>query len=102
MKTRNRGGLLTRLERMECRVIAAHQGIRFRYGHLKRLPREYQGERHVVVARHLPNQGDQEWVAFEERPGPDPNLPERPEPGTPRCINVVFVEPYPVEEGEGR
>jgi len=95
VKTRTRGGLLTRLERLECRVIAAHQRFRILYGHLKRLPREYQGERHVVVARQLPSQGDQEWVEFEELPGPDPNPPERPEPGTPTSFNVVFVEAYP-------
>ena len=102
VKTRNRGGLLTRLERLECRAIAVHERFKFRYGHLKRLPREYQGERHVVVARHLPSQGDQEWVDFEERPGTDPNPTERSEPGTPTCINVVFVEAYPGGEVERR
>ena len=42
---------------------------------LKRLTREYQGERHVIVSRELPKRGDQEWVEFEEVPRPDPNPP---------------------------
>src|SRR5205085_9928553 len=33
---------------------------------------EYTGVRHIIVARELPSKGNQEWVAFEEVPGPDP------------------------------
>ena len=73
MRARIRARLLTRLE---CRVAATDQGIKLRLGHLKRLPREYQGERHVIVAREIPKRGDQEWVEFEEVPGPDPDPPE--------------------------
>jgi hypothetical protein len=48
MRTRTRAGLLTRLERLECRFAERDQPIKLRLGHLKRLPREYQGERHVI------------------------------------------------------
>jgi hypothetical protein len=57
MRARTSAGLLTRLERLECRLAARDQPIKLRLGHLKRLPREYQGERHVIVARELPKQG---------------------------------------------
>ena len=95
MRTRTRAGLLTRLERLECRVAASGHTVKLRFGHLKQLPREYQGERHVIVARELPKQGDQEWVEFEEVPGPDPDPPEQLARGIPHCIDVRFVEPYP-------
>jgi hypothetical protein len=38
-------------------------------GHLKRLPPEYKGQRHIVIAKQLPNVGGQEWVEYKERPG---------------------------------
>ena len=98
MRTRTRAGLLTRLERLECRVAASDQPIKLRFGHLKRLPREYQGERHVIVARELPKQGDQEWVEIEEVPGPDPDPPEQLARGAPRRLNIMFVGPYPRTE----
>jgi hypothetical protein len=89
--------LLTRLERLESRV-AAQPPLKSRMGHLKRLPAEYVGERHTVVARQLPNRGGQEWVEFEERPGPDPNPVVR-NPGEPMGLDIIFVSPYPrVEE----
>ena len=77
MRARTRAGLVTRLGDLECRVAASDQPIKLRFGHLKQLLREYQGEDHVIVARELPKQGDQEWVEFEEVPGPDPDPPER-------------------------
>jgi hypothetical protein len=52
--------------------VRRHRALRS----LKRLPLEYTGERHVIVARELPKQGDQEWVEFEEVPGPDPEAPQ--------------------------
>jgi hypothetical protein len=51
-----------RLERLECRLAIVEQRPKIRMGNLKRLPREYAGERHIVVAKLLPNQGGQEWV----------------------------------------
>jgi hypothetical protein len=86
------------LERLECRLAPPDPPIKLRLGHLKRLPREYQGERHVIVARELPKQGDQEWVEYEEVPGPDPDPPQQLDRGMPRRLNVMFVEPYPRTE----
>jgi hypothetical protein len=67
--------LVTRLARRESRTVSIEHRVTIRFGHLKRLPPEYQGDRHVIFARQLPNQGDQEWVEFEEVPGPDPKPP---------------------------
>jgi hypothetical protein len=97
-------GLLTRLARLEVRTSSAECRVTVRFGHLKRLPPEYVGERHVV-ARELPSQGDQEWVAFEEVPGPEP---ESLQPPTRRGdypietrLDVMFVNagPYPEQVG---
>ena len=98
MRTRTRAGLLTRLERLEHRLAVRDQPIKLRLGHLKQLPREYQGERHVIVARELPTQGDREWVEFEEVPGPDPDPPQQLARGIPHCIDGRFVGPYPSTE----
>ncbi len=66
-----------------------HPTLRLRFGNLRCLPPDYQGERHVVIAKRLPDQGDQEWVEFEEVPGPAPSEP----PQDPRLkwLDVVFV-----------
>jgi hypothetical protein len=86
MRAWTRAGLLTRLERLECRVAQATLPSKRRFGHLKRLAREYQGERHAIVARELPKQGDQEWVEYEEVPGPDPDPPQQLARGIPQRI----------------
>ena len=101
MKRTTRAGLLARLERLECRAVAREHSIRLRFGNLKQLPHEYQGERHVIVARELPNRGDQEWVEFEEVSGPDQDLPQQPARGIPDRLDVRFVEPYPWPEDTG-
>jgi hypothetical protein len=90
---RTRGTLLSRLERLEIRTAAVSGQIKIRLGNLKRLPNGYVGERHIVVAKELPNQNGQEWVEFEEVPGPDPNPPEFQEHnrGLPTLISVMFV-----------
>ena len=65
-----------------------------RFGNLRRLPGDYQGERHIGIAQCLPDKNGQKWVEFAEVPGPPPSLP----PSAlrlPRCLDVVFVEPYP-------
>jgi hypothetical protein len=60
-----------------------------RIGHLKRLPREYSGERHVEIVKRLPPRSPLgEWVEFEERPGAAP-----PQFSAERIINVCFVSP---------
>jgi hypothetical protein len=87
------------MARLESRAVPAEHGVTIRFGHLKRLPAKYVGERHIVVGRQLPSQGDQEWVEFEEVPGPDPNPA-----ATKGCrrghlvasrLDVMFVKAYP-------
>jgi hypothetical protein len=91
-------GLLTRLARLEVRTSSAECRVTVRFGHLKRLPPEYTGERHVIVTRELPNQGEQEWVEFQEVPGPEPEAPQiagrRGQPIS-RRLDVVFVSADP-------
>jgi hypothetical protein len=87
---RSRGGLLTRLERLESRVVREEHRLKLRFGRLKRLPQDYKGEKHVVIAKQLPNRNGQEWVEFEEVPGPDPNPPQRLN-GSPRHLTIMLV-----------
>jgi hypothetical protein len=98
MKRATRVSLLTRLERLESNAAATQHPLKVRFGHLKRLPPEYKGERHVIVARELPKQGDQEWVEFEEVPGPNPNPPQCRTRGTPDRLDVMLVRAYPQPE----
>jgi len=67
--------------------------LQVRIGNLQRLPKDYQGERHIEVTKCLPDRDGQQWVEFTELPGPAPSLP--PDPGPPKCIDVVIVAPYP-------
>jgi len=68
-----------------------------RFGNIRRLPEDYQGERHVVVTKSLPAKNGQEWVEFAEVPGPDPNPP--PQDRRPlTCLDLVFVGPKGSEE----
>jgi hypothetical protein len=98
MRTRTRAGLLTRLERLECRVAASDHPIKLRFGHLKRLPREIPGRAPRHRRAGATETGDQEWVQFEEVPGPDPDPPQQLARGIPHRIDVMFVEPYPRTE----
>jgi len=56
---------------------------------------DYVGERHIVVANHLPSRNGQEWVEFEEVPGPDPNPPRAQQPhrqgSVPTLVSIMFV-----------
>ena len=88
---RTKAGLLKRLELLECRVELEQRRIVLRFGHLKQLPRDYEGERHVVITKHLPPQGDREWVEFEERPGPGPNPTETPNRNGTRYMDIRLV-----------
>ena len=81
---RTKSTLLARLERLESRA-AVFRRLKVRFGNLRRLPRDYKGERHLVIAKHLPSRSGQEWVEFEEAPGPDPSS----ELG--EYLNIVFV-----------
>jgi hypothetical protein len=94
--------LVARLVRLESRTCSTEHRVSIRFGHLKRLPPEYVGARHIIVARDLPQQGDQEWAEFEEVPGPDPHRPDpiRYRGGRPISsrLDVVFVAAYPQPE----
>jgi hypothetical protein len=64
--------LLSRLERLESRSEMAKPAL-FRYGWLKPLPGDYQGERHVALLKSEPTLRPQvRWCEFEERPGAAP------------------------------
>jgi hypothetical protein len=68
--------LLARLERLESRTALVHPvKTKVRFGNLRRLPQDYQGERHVIVAKCLPSEG-KDRVEFEEVAGPDPSPPQ--------------------------
>lgn len=74
---------------------ALEPAIRFRFGYLQRLPEEYRGQRHVVIAKVLPKQNGQEWVEFQEVPGPAPAAEPNIRSGWLSSIDIVFVAPYP-------
>ena len=97
MRGRTRGAMFARLERLETRA-APVRPIKVRLGHLRRLPQDFVGDRHIIVAKQLPSQWGREWVEFEERPGPDPKPPQIRR-GVPECIDVVFV-PSPRTQSE--
>ena len=74
-----RSRLTSRLVRLERAEAVSRWSVRIRCGHVKRLPREYTGERHLVVVKQLPPRSPgHEWVEFEERPGPEPEQPSGP------------------------
>jgi len=56
----------------------------------------YPGERHVIVARELPPEDGNEWVEFEEVPGPDPKplepLRHRGDHPIASRLDVMFVK----------
>jgi len=83
MRARTKGTLLSRLERLESRSEGVRP-IKLRIGHVRCLPKEYSGERHLAIAKHLPSQFGHEWVEYEEVPGPDPNPAQ--ESGLPEYI----------------
>jgi len=79
-------------ERQRRKWQAACGPIHVRLGHLRRLPEDYEGERHIVVTERLPDQDGWEWVEYAEVPGPSPISPP-PDPRLPRYNHVVFVAP---------
>ena len=70
--------------------------VKVRFGNLRRLPEDYRGERHRKIVKHLPDRNGQEWVEFEEVPGPAPRAPT--EPGVAHYLNVFLVAPYGTPE----
>jgi hypothetical protein len=89
--------LQSRLGRLEHAVAftLARQSFKLRLGHLKQLPGDYAGEKHIEIVKQLPPRSPiGEWVEFEERPGPSPKPPEE------RIINVCFVGGKGDDEGD--
>jgi hypothetical protein len=64
--------------------------LRVRFGNLRRLPEDYQGERHVEIAERLPDKNGYECVEFAEVPGPDPILPPQ-DPRLPKYQYLDFI-----------
>lgn len=64
-----RAGLLARLERLEFAATLIPQ-VCLQYGWLRKLPRDYQGERHIEIVERLSIRKGLEWVEAEEVPGP--------------------------------
>lgn len=79
-----------------CRKFPPMRPIQVRFGHLRRLPEAYRGERHVKIVKQLPDRDAKKWFQFAEVPGPDPN--PKVGDGKFHCINVLFVKPYPQPE----
>jgi hypothetical protein len=85
---------LGRLEHAAAVTLTLHP-YKLRLGHLRQLPREYTGERHIEIVKRLPPRSSiGEWVEFEERPGPNPKPREE------RIINVCFVGGEENDEGD--
>ena len=64
--------LLARLERLETRTSLS-KPLTFRYGWLKPLRPDFEGERHIAIVEKQPtNSPGIEWCEFEERPGRAP------------------------------
>jgi hypothetical protein len=81
--------LKSRLGRLEhaASVTSAHKPFKLRLGHLKQLPRDYTGARHLEIVKRMPPRSPiGKWVEFEERPGAAPAGSF-----TERVINVCFV-----------
>jgi hypothetical protein len=64
--------LLKRIKLVEQRQELAKPTL-IQYGWIKRLPKDYVGERHTVVVKRTATGSPKfEWCRFEERPGPAP------------------------------
>lgn len=88
--------VLNRVRRLESQWTAvASRQVKIRLGNLKRLPSDYVGERHIVVAKELSSQNGQDWVEFEEVPGPDPNPLQaqrhQHQGSVPTLVSIMFV-----------
>ncbi len=54
--------LVSRLKWLEGRALVSREPFTLRFGPLRRLPREYVGERHVAILKQLPSETpDREW-----------------------------------------
>jgi hypothetical protein len=66
-----RSRLLKRIQLLEQRLELARP-VLIQYSWLKRLPKEYVGERHVVIVKRTTTGPGFEWCRSEERPGAAP------------------------------
>ena len=64
--------LLRRLKSLESRLAAVVTPVSFRYGWVRRLPEDLEGERHIAAVKETPCSPNLFWCEFEERPGPAP------------------------------
>jgi hypothetical protein len=86
---------LLRLERAEVKAAVGNPVFEAVSGPLKRLPRDYTGERHIEIMNRRPGRSPNgDCCEFVERPGPEP--PEPRETGSP-IVTFCFIE-----LGEGR
>jgi|HubBroStandDraft_6_1064221.scaffolds.fasta_scaffold2427361_1 hypothetical protein len=82
---------LARLEQLN-RLSTAPRRFRIQYGHLKTLPDDYTGSRHVVTVKQLPpGREGEDWYEWEERPGPEP-ASNATGPDDEQIIQVRYVE----------
>lgn len=66
---RTRAGLLARLERLEFEAAPIPK-VCLQYGWLRKLPLDYQGERHLEIVERRAIREDLEWIETEEVRGP--------------------------------
>lgn len=89
-------GLRKRVQRLEAYIRAKQDAkIVVQFARLKKLPREYQGERHAVIVKRLPaDESGNDWFEMEERPGPAPSVDiEGDHSVSGPILRVCFVEP---------
>ena len=60
-------GAVRKARKLTFKLAVLRPKIKFRYGHLKRLGREYQGEKYVVIPRHLSNHTRPAWLESTSR-----------------------------------
>lgn len=64
-----RAGLRTRLERLEFAAKPNLQ-VHLQYGWVRKLPPEYEGERHLAITKRLSIREGLEWIEWEELSDP--------------------------------
>ena len=89
--------LVSRLARLERTESRARRRVIMRYGHVKSLPADYRGPRHIVAVRQIPPEElppasrGQDWFELEERPGPEPPAEPRG-PNDDIVLQVCFID----------
>lgn len=88
-------------DKISSRMLSHARALRpmkFRFGHLRRLPQAYHDERHIVIGNRLPDRDGREWFEFHEKPGSKPGKVGPLDRGPIEYRNVIFVKPYPVDD----